>query len=99
MLEDDKQKKTTMTMTMKMKMTMTMTMAKCDEYNSKSIPQILTTKGHLEFDVEIPIALKQLATLPTIDDLLARLDTAKREIVAHMPKISWTFMDYYYYWM
>jgi len=56
-------------------------------------------KGHLEFDVEIPIALKQLATLPTIDDLLARLDTAKREIVAHMPKISWTFMDYYYYWM
>jgi len=56
-------------------------------------------KGKLEFDVEIPIALKQLATLPTIDDLLARLDNAKREIVANMPKISWTFMDYYYYWM
>jgi len=55
--------------------------------------------GILEFDVEIPIALKELARLPKIDDLLSRLDVARREVVANAPKISWTLMDYYYYWM
>ena len=55
--------------------------------------------GILEFDVEIPIALKELARLPTFDDLLVRMDIARREVVANAPKISWTLMDYYYYWM
>jgi len=55
--------------------------------------------GILEFDVEIPIALKELAALPKFDDLMTRLDVARREVVANAPKISWTLMDYYYYWM
>ena len=55
--------------------------------------------GILEFDIEIPFALKELATLPKIDDLLNRLDIARREVALNMPKISWTMMDYYYYWM
>jgi hypothetical protein len=55
--------------------------------------------GILEFDIEIPIALKELAQLPKIDDLLSRLDVARREIIANLPKVNWTFMDYYYYWM
>merc|ERR1719244_2028600 len=36
------------------------------------------SEGILEAELEIPIALKELA---------------------HLPKINWTFMDYYYYWM
>ena len=55
--------------------------------------------GVLEFDIEIPVALKELARLPKIDDLLARINTARRELVANAPKIGWLPMDYYYYWM
>merc|ERR1712212_1467704 len=57
------------------------------------------SEGILEAQLEIPIALKELAHLPKIDDFIAKMDTARRELVAHMPKINWTFMDYYYYWM
>jgi len=55
--------------------------------------------GVLDFDIEIPIALKELARLPKIDELLNRLDVARRELIANAPKIGWTPMDYYYYWM
>ena len=55
--------------------------------------------GVLEFDVEIPVALKELVRLPKIDELLARINTARKELVANAPKIGWLPMDYYYYWM
>jgi len=68
--------------------------------DNKSTVLIYDTKaGILDFDIEIPIALKELARLPKIDDLLARLDIIRRELVANAPKIGWLPMDYYYYWM
>jgi len=67
--------------------------------NKSKIVDWDTAKGILEFDVEIPIALKELAHLPKIDELISRLDIARRELIANMPKINWTFMDYYYYYM
>merc|ERR1719334_213776 len=57
------------------------------------------SEGIFDAQLEIPIALKELAHLPKIDDFIAKMDTARRELVANMPKINWTFMDYYYYWM
>jgi hypothetical protein len=68
--------------------------------DNKSAVLIYDTKaGILDFNIEIPIALKELARLPKIDELLARLDTIRRELVANAPKIGWLPMDYYYYWM
>jgi hypothetical protein len=55
-------------------------------------------KGIFEFDIEIPIALKELAVLPTFDAVIDRISNIKREIVAALPKLSWTPMDYYYYY-
>jgi len=67
--------------------------------DNKSAVLVWDTKaGILDFDVEIPIALKELARLPKIDDLLSRLDTIRKELIANAPKIGWTPMDYYYYW-
>jgi len=58
-----------------------------------------TAAGILEFDVEIPIALKELARIPTFDTLTSRFDVARREVLANAPKLGWTPMDYYHYWM
>jgi len=68
------------------------------EDNKSALIAFDKTQGVLEFNVELPIALKELAQLPTFDDLIDRIATAKRELTAAVPKVAWTLKDYYYYY-
>jgi len=67
--------------------------------NRSGVLNFDTAAGILDFDVEIPIALKNLASLPTFDALISRLETIKKDLISAVPKIEWTLLDYYYYYM